>query len=67
VEISIRKINNCLQLSLSDDGVGFDTQKVYSGNGLKNLRQRAETIGGELKIRSDHGKGTDIILKINIP
>jgi signal transduction histidine kinase len=45
-----------------DNGVGFDTAKEYSGNGLKNLCRRAADMGGAIKIVSENGKGAKITL-----
>lgn len=39
-----------------DDGVGFEAPS--SGNGLHNLRARAEELGGELEVASASGRGT---------
>jgi signal transduction histidine kinase len=67
VEIEIMQRDNCLQLRLADDGVGFDTCREYSGNGLKNLQQRAKNMGGEIEIVSQIGNGTTIKLTVDIP
>jgi len=42
-----------LHIEIKDDGVGFDAQRKYSGNGLHNIRQRTREIGGEMQIASD--------------
>ena len=41
-----------------DDGVGFNGDMDPAGQGLKNLRQRAATIGGIFSLRSTPGQGT---------
>ncbi|MBO0935906.1 sensor histidine kinase [Fibrella sp. HMF5335] len=52
-----------LRLTVSDDGVGFNTQVTRVGsNGLTSLRQRAEDLGGHLTIRSSPGEGTTLSL-----
>jgi signal transduction histidine kinase len=60
---------NC-SISLMDDGVGFDEsnlQKVVShGNGLINIRRRAEESKIDLSIFSQMGKGTFIHLIFKI-
>lgn len=43
-----------------DDGTGFDGEVVAAGQGLKNMRLRAETIGGGFSVRSEPGKGTSV-------
>ncbi len=41
-----------LHLNVSDDGKGFDVDNAPLGLGLNSLLQRAEAIGGELRINS---------------
>jgi signal transduction histidine kinase len=48
-------------LAIEDDGVGFDPGDT-SGNGLRNMRERAEAMGGTLQIASEAGKGTRLSL-----
>lgn len=49
-----------LEMRLSDDGRGFDTNKKSSGEGLKNMYERTKLINGKLNIYSDIGEGTRI-------
>ncbi len=49
-----------LSLKLEDNGQGFDTETVSAGNGLKNMRERARQIKGELQIDSQPNQGTTI-------
>lgn len=48
-----------LQLSIHDDGRGFDVASVREhprrGIGLRNMRERIETIGGRLSVQSQPG------------
>ncbi|MEQ1747777.1 MAG: discoidin domain-containing protein [Prosthecobacter sp.] len=50
------------QLCIKDNGCGFDADAVTAGNGLTNLRHRAEVLKGNLHITSESGKGTHITL-----
>lgn len=52
------------QLSIQDNGVGFAPDGDFPGHGLRNLRQRAERIGGEVKITSQPGQGTKVTLSV---
>jgi signal transduction histidine kinase len=48
-------------LEIDDDGSGFDPQTADGrGNGLRNLRERAASIGGNLTIASSAGEGTTV-------
>ena len=53
-------------LTIQDDGIGFDMKSdVSSGHfGLIGMRERAELAGGKLKISSEKGKGTQVVLTI---
>jgi signal transduction histidine kinase len=61
--------SNQLCLSISDDGVGFvpgpGEESQASGFGMKTMRERAETLGGSLRVISAPGKGTSI--EVTIP
>lgn len=47
-------------LIVSDNGKGFDFDKIAKGSGLINLQHRAKVIGAELVIKSKPGEGTQI-------
>ena len=47
-----------LEMTLKDDGIGFDSTFKSLGNGLNNMKERAKAIGGVLFILSEQGKGT---------
>lgn len=50
-----------LTLTVTDNGVGFDTETVWQkGVGLVSMTERLEAIGGTLKIRSVIGSGTRV-------
>ncbi len=53
-------------LVIQDDGVGFDANaKGPTGHfGLVGMHERAELAGGTLKIKSEKGKGTQVVLTI---
>jgi len=58
-------------LIIRDDGAGFDPATVPErpgrGNGLKNLRQRLEKLGGHCEVHSTPGAGTEIKFTVFIP
>jgi len=51
-------------LTVEDDGVGFDPKSRTAGNGLRNMRGRAEALHGRLQITSRSGKGTRLRLTV---
>lgn len=66
VRIVLRKTEGRLELSLEDNGCGFDLQegkpweKLVDGIGLVSMKKRTELAGGCFSIESVVGKGTAI-------
>lgn len=53
-----------LVLEVSDNGQGFDRDRASEGNGLMSMRRRAANLGGELKVISQPGRGTTVLLRV---
>jgi signal transduction histidine kinase len=57
-----------LRIVVRDDGRGIDAQVLASGVeghwGLVGMRERAGRIGGQLKVRSRIGAGTEVELSV---
>ncbi len=64
VKINFELKNDFILLEISDDGNGFEINKVKKGIGLKNIASRVEDLGGDLDINSMRGKGTTILVLI---
>jgi len=65
--IKFSRVDNNIQILYSDNGVGFDVEKVQhekKGMGLYNMINRVKLIGGDINIKSNLSVGTDI--KINL-
>jgi signal transduction histidine kinase len=58
--VSLRPGAEGIVLEIDDDGRGFDVGTTTPGMGLRNLRERAELIGGKLEIQSTLGDGTTV-------
>lgn len=52
-----------LQLTIYDDGQGFDTKQTSAGMGLGNIQARAKQLNGNLQITSVPQKGTTLQIK----
>jgi signal transduction histidine kinase len=57
---------NAIQMHVTDDGEGFDQQTVKKGNGLINLQERSQAVGGRLRCISQTGSGTSVQLDLPI-
>ncbi|MCE4566806.1 hypothetical protein INQ51_20965 [Maribellus sp. CM-23] len=66
VDIFITHEHKELKIRIADNGIGFNSQTADSGNGLGNMQKRAEALRGEIKIESEKGKGTRILLLIPV-
>lgn len=67
ISIFLRFISPFLNLTISDNGKGFDKDPaslVGYGLGLRNMRKRSELLGGTMELDTAVGKGTILIFKI---
>jgi two-component system NarL family sensor kinase len=64
IEVVMDFAVNQLTIEIKDNGQGFDANTVAQGSGLRNMRSRAQMIGGNLVIQST-GDGT--CLTITVP
>ena len=67
VTVALQLANRSITLTVTDDGGGFDpqpsnlkSQPAAHGNGLGNMRQRVEAIGGRFELWSQPGQGTRV-------
>lgn len=70
IQVSIRFENSSIVLRVEDNGKGFEVPS-YMNNltrtghfGLIGMQERAQLVSGQLKIISENGKGTSVILTI---
>jgi signal transduction histidine kinase len=67
VRIELAFDETMVQLTITDDGQGFDVKKAGRGSGLSGMRERAKEIGGKFELKSQPGKGTRVAVKIPRP
>jgi signal transduction histidine kinase/ligand-binding sensor domain-containing protein len=58
--------NNLLRIEITDNGNGFDMKTIHYGNGLLNMKKRADAMKGTFLIVSTPGTGTRVILSVQI-
>ncbi len=64
--IQLMKHENLLQLSIEDDGLGFETNDIERGFGLNSMRNRIRALLGHLTIDSSPNRGTIITAEVPI-
>jgi signal transduction histidine kinase len=69
VTVRISTNGEWVTLEVSDDGRGFDPERVSDegGMGLVNMLGRAERLGGELALLSAPGEGTTVRVSLEVP
>jgi signal transduction histidine kinase len=63
VSIHVCRQDGLLKLRIEDDGIGMPAEKT-SGYGLRNMRDRARLLGGQVSFSSGAGKGTIVTMEI---
>ena len=68
IEVELEYEASQLRVLVRDDGCGIDLQVLQSGReghwGLSGMRERAERIGGKLRVLSHGGTGTEVELRV---
>jgi len=62
--LQMRTAADRLQLTIQDDGRGFNPASVAHRNGLNNLQTRVAGLGGQITVESTPGHGTKISLAV---
>ena len=60
--ISLTYNDGLIKLSIMDNGTGFDPNQANTGNGLRNMKRRADEMNAEFSLESQEGNGTHINL-----
>ncbi len=58
--------DHCIQLSISDNGSGFDPELPRTGYGLSTISNRVREIEGIFKLDSLAGRGTSILIRVPV-
>jgi two-component system NarL family sensor kinase len=67
VKVSIRYLEDCMFITIFDNGIGFDPEtelKKKDGLGLQNILRRATLVGGKADIMSKPGEGTTLQIQM---
>lgn len=64
VTINLAMVSGMAELTIVDDGIGFDTNKVRNGIGLSGIFERVESYSGKAYLKSSPGKGCSLVVQI---
>jgi signal transduction histidine kinase len=67
VKVSIRYLEDCMYITIFDNGIGFNPEtelKKREGLGLQNILRRATLVGGKADIMSKPGEGTTLQIQM---
>ncbi|MBC8100700.1 MAG: GAF domain-containing sensor histidine kinase [Armatimonadetes bacterium] len=66
VTLLLTQTDQCITLSITDQGIGFDTKRNTQGFGLKNMAERAAALGGRFMLESTPGTGTALCVEVPV-
>lgn len=64
MRLYLERLDDGMRLKVVDDGEGFDEEQPKCGFGLVTMKDRAEALGGKLKIDTRRGAGTRVELEL---
>jgi signal transduction histidine kinase len=64
LRVYLERLDAGMRLGVVDDGEGFDGEQPRRGFGLVTMKDRAEALGGKLRIDSRRGAGTRVELDL---
>ncbi len=66
--VQLSKVDGPLNVTVEDDGKGFDTQILQRSKGIgwTNIQSRIDFLKGKLDVQSANGKGTSVHIEFNI-
>ena len=66
VSVRIARKEHSIEMTIRDNGKGFDTEKIFNGHGMHSLRKRKDELHADLYISSHLNEGTCVQLKFKI-
>jgi signal transduction histidine kinase len=64
VNVRVQMPDSRLRVNIIDDGRGFADARLSKGHGLAVMRERAESVGGWMRVNSIPGSGTEISVEV---
>ena len=66
VNVKVDIEDDCIVLSIMDDGVGFNADGVIGGIGIANMQRRTQLFAGSFKISSKPGSGCSVNISVPV-
>lgn len=66
ISVQITQNDNYVEMTIKDNGKGFDTSQALPGNGLASLKKRADELNGSFRLQSYLNEGTIVHLRFRI-
>jgi signal transduction histidine kinase len=66
ISMRITFTDEVLEISIQDDGCGFEPSNQTAGHGLSNMKHRLANIGGKCVIESQPGKGSTVRIRLHV-
>jgi PAS domain S-box-containing protein len=70
VDVELTRSRSGLTVTITDNGVGFDSEQSRHGShglGLLSMKERVALVHGELSVKSAVGKGTRVQVEVLVP
>jgi signal transduction histidine kinase len=67
IRVDVTGHNDELDISVSDDGIGFDPARHRDGLGLRGIEERVKELGGVMVLTSAASRGTTIAMHVPVP
>jgi signal transduction histidine kinase len=64
LRLYLERLDSGIRLGVTDDGDGFDEEEPKHGFGLVTMKERAEALGGKLRVDTRRGAGTKVELEL---
>ena len=64
LRVYLERLEAGMRLGIVDDGAGFDRGERGAASGWSRMKDRAEALGGKLRIDSRRGAGTEVELEL---
>ncbi len=67
IQLTLLFAESKLLISVEDDGIGFDTTASFAGLGLRSVKNRVETLRGQLEFDQSGKAGSTVLITLPLP